>query len=313
MNRLVLLAYPKAYRDGRGDELLDCLAEAHPGREWPPPREAVAVLGSALQARIQAAITGTAWWPAGLRLAGLWLALLALAPYLQDVWNWTLHLDPAAHAINFHFNGWFPWAIGEGTRTRLLPYGLLPLIAFVALLRGRAWIAVPMAGAMLYAGLTVGSSNVFGSQGVVGPSYYGLGAPILAHHIVLPILLLSISAVLAVRRTRQSSSYAWLIPVVVAAFGAGGLHLTAGDPWFQRGQFALEIVLVAAAAWATFQTRDYRWAVPIGAFAIVRAVAVLTDPTVIEYHPQPSVTAVLAVVATLPVLVLTTRKNTRLP
>ncbi|GAB2582518.1 hypothetical protein [Kribbella endophytica] len=310
MNRLVLLAYPKAYRDSRGDELLDCLAEAHPGRDWPPPREAAALLGSALQARVQAATTGN-WWAAGVRLAGLWLALLALAPYLQDVWNWTLHIDPAGHAINFHFNGRLPWAVGDGTQTRLLPYGLLPLVAFVALLRGRAWIAFLAAAAMLYAGLTVGSSDVFGSQGVVGPSYYGLGAPILAHHIVLPILLLVISAVLTVRRVR-SSSYAWLIPVALAAFVAGGLHLTAGDPWFQRGQFVLEIALVVGAGWATYQTCDFRWAVPIGAFGIVRAEAILTDPTVIAYHPQPSVTAVLALVAALPVLVLTTRKNTRL-
>nr|WP_202893393.1 hypothetical protein [Kribbella italica] len=309
---MVLLAYPKAYRDNRGDELLDCLADAHPGREWPPPREAAALLGSALRARVQAATTGT-WWPAGLRLAGLWLALLALAPYLQDVWNWTLHIDPAAHAINFHFNGRLPWAVGEGTRTRLLPYGLLPLIAFVALLRGRAWIAVPAAAAMVYAGLTIGSSDVFGSQGVVGPSYYGLGAPILAHHLVLPILLVVISAVLTVRRRRvRSSSYAWLIPLAVAAFVAGGLHLTAGDPWFQRGQFVLEIVLVIGAGLATYQTRDFRWVVPIGAFGIVRAEAILTDPTVLAYHAQPSVTAVLALLAALPVLVLTTRKNTRL-
>jgi hypothetical protein len=312
VNRLVLLAYPKAYRDSRGDELLDCLAEAHPGREWPPPREAVALAGSALQARVQAATTTGAWWSAGLRLAGLWLALLALAPYLQDVWNWTLHIDPAGHAINFHFNGRLPWAIGEGTRTRLLPYGLLPLIAFVALLRGPAWVALPAAAAMLYAGLTVGSSDVFGSQGVVGPSYYGLGAPILAHHIVLPILLLVISVVLVVRRGHRASSYAWLVPVAVAAFVAGGLHLTAGDPWFQRGQFVLEAALVLGAGWATFQTRDFRWAVPIAAFGIVRAAALLSDPTVIAYHAQPSVTAVLALLVTLPVLVLTTRKNTRL-
>ncbi|MGC4942077.1 hypothetical protein [Kribbella sp. DT2] len=312
MNRLVLRAYPKAYRDSRGDELLDCLAEAHPGREWPPPREAVALLGSALRARIHAATTRGAWWPAGLQLAALWLALLALAPYLQDVWNWVLHVDPGTHAINFHFNGRFPWAVGEGTRTRLLPYGLLPLIAFVAVLRGRAWIALPAAAAMVYAGLTVGSTTVFGSQGVVGASYYGLGAPILAHHLVLPILLFLACALLVARGARQSYSYAWLVPVVAAAFVAGGLHVTAGDPWFQRGQFAWEVALVVGAGWATVLTRDFRWAVPIGAFTIVRGEAILTDPTMLAYHPQPSTTAVLALAATLPVLILATRRNTRL-
>ena len=102
------------------------------------------------------------------------------------------------------------------------------------------------------------------------------------------------------------------MPVVVAAFVAGGLHVTAGDPWFQRGQFLLEAALVVGAGWATVVTRDFRWAVPIGAFAIVRGEAILSDPTMLAYHPQPSTTAVLALAVTLPVLIVATRRSTRL-
>jgi hypothetical protein len=312
MNRLILAAYPKAYRDSHGDELLACLAEAHPGREWPPLHEVTALLRGAFQARVRVATESGPWWQDGLQLAALWLAFLALTPYLQDVLNWTLHIDPSSHAINFHFNGWYPWAIGEGTRTRLLPYGLLPLIAFVALLRGRAWIAVPAAAAMIYAGATVGTSDVFGDQGVIGASYYGLGAPVLAQDIFLPMLLLAASAALVACRARRKRSYRWLIPVVLAMFVAGGLHLASYNPWFQRGQFVLEVATVIAAGWATIITRDYRWTIPVAAFAIARTEAILTDSTLRAFHPQPTTTVLLALAATLPVLILATRRNTNL-
>ncbi|MEV8373110.1 hypothetical protein AB0P21_10265 [Kribbella sp. NPDC056861] len=310
MNRLALVAYPKTYRDGHGDELLACLTELHPGRAWPPLHEATALVRGGLRARVQAATAHGPWWVSGLQLAALWLTLLALTPYLQDIWTWALHLDPGSDAINFHFNGWYPWAIGEGTRTRLLPYGLLPLIAFIALLRGRTWIAVPAAAAMIYAG--VSSSDVFGDRGVAGVIYYGLGAPILAHDIFLPVLLLGICAILAVANGSRRYSYGWLIPVVLAMFVAGGLHLTAGGPWFQRGQFVLELAVLIAAGWATITTRDYRWTIPVGAFAIVRTETILTDSTILTYHPQPSTTVLLALAVILPALLLATRSNTRL-
>jgi hypothetical protein len=35
MNRLMLAAYPKAYRAAHGEELLACLAEAHLSRKFP--------------------------------------------------------------------------------------------------------------------------------------------------------------------------------------------------------------------------------------------------------------------------------------
>jgi hypothetical protein len=312
VNRLVLSVYPKSYRETHGAELLACLEELHPGREWPPLREATTLLRGGFQARVHAATETGRWWQDGLQLAALWLALLALTPYLQDVWNWALLIDPSSHAVNFHFNGWYPWSTGGGGR--LLPYGLLPLIAFVGLLRGRAWIAVPAAAAMIYASTTLGSSNLFGDQGVVGGSYYGLGAPILSNNIFLPMLLLAASTVLAACGTRAlpRHSYLWLIPVTFAMFIAGGLGIASYDPWFQRGQFVLEAAVMIAAGWATIITRDFRWLIPLGAFAFIRAEAILFGSTVLTYRPQPSTTVLLALAVTLPALILATRRNTKL-
>ncbi|MDX6263702.1 MAG: hypothetical protein QOH84_5390 [Kribbellaceae bacterium] len=314
MNPLVLHVYPKSYRDTHGDELLACLDEVHPHRDWPPLREAITLLRGGIRARVTAETETGSWWRHGLQLAGLWLALLALTPYLQDVWNWTLHIDPSAHAVNFHFNGWLPWSVGDAAYARLLPYGLLPLIAFVALLRGRAWIAVPAVGAMIYTSLTLGASNIFGEQGVVGGSYYGLGAPILSSEIVLPLLLLMASTVLTAGGTKAvpRRSYGWLIPVVFTMFVAGGLHIASYNTWFQRGQFVLEVGLVVAAGWATIVTRDFRWLIPLAFFAVIRAWVILTDPTMLSYRPQPSTTVLLALAVTLPALILASRRNTKL-
>lgn len=187
MNRLLLAVYPEPYRSRQGRELLDCLAEAYPGRAMPPPREVVALVREGATARARAVTDDTArpWWLDGIHLGALVLAALALVPYLQDVWHWALHIDPGRQAIAFHFSGWYPWAEGPGTRTRLLPYGLLPLVCLIALLRGRAWIALPAAASMVYAGATYNDSAVFGDEGKLGMGYYGLGAPITAHDLVL--------------------------------------------------------------------------------------------------------------------------------
>ncbi len=309
MNRLLLAAYPKAYRAEHGEELLTCLAEAHPGRKFPPPREVVALVRGGVQAHARAAADDTTrpWWLDGLQLAALALALLALVPYLQDVWNWTLRIDPGSHAIAFRSSGWLPWASGPGTATRILPYGLLPLVAVIALLRGRAWIAVPAAVAMVYAGITF--SPIFGDQGVVGGRYYGLGAPILSNDLVLSGMLLASCVALAAYRPKllRRRSYGWLVPVVGAMFGAGALHIESYNPWFQRGQLVFEVAVLIAAWWATSTTGDYRWTIPVAAFAIVRAEAILIDPTSLEHRYLPSMTALLALAAVLPVLVVAAR------
>ncbi|WP_327258969.1 hypothetical protein [Streptomyces sp. NBC_01240] len=308
MNRLLLAAYPKAYRDRYGNELLACLAEAHPGRDWPPPREVAALLRGGVQAHARDAADdpGRPWWLDGIHLAALSLAALALVPYLQDVWDWALRIDPGSRAIGFHSPGWYPWAQGPGTQSRMLPYGLLPLVALVGLLRGRPWIALPASAAMIYAGATLGSSTFFGDEGVVGTGYYGLGTPVLANNLVLSVTLFVACVVLAARapgRLRRRS-YGWLVPVAGAMFLAGGLHLASYDPWFQRGQFALEAAALVAAWWATSTTGDYRWTIPVAALALVRVHVILAGSTPLDFRHVSNASVLLVLIAVLPTLVV---------
>ncbi|MFG2624981.1 hypothetical protein [Streptomyces sp. NPDC048473] len=312
MNRLLLAAYPKSCRSRQGEELLACLAEAYPGRSWPPPREVVALARAGVQARARAVVDDTArpWWLDGIHLTALVLAALALVPYLQDVWHWGLHIDPGRHAIAFHFSGWYPWAQGPGTRTRLLPYGLLPLVCLIALLRGKPWIALPAAAAMICVGATFNSNTFFGDEGKVGLGYYGLGAPITARDLVLSGALCTACAVLAVCRPSQlrRHSYRWLVPVVLAMFVAGSLHIISISPAFQRGLFALEVAALIAAWVATAATGDYRWLIPVAAFAFIRTQAIVIRPNWFM-QSLPDLVVLLLLIAPLPALAIAAQRQ----
>ncbi|MFF3091555.1 hypothetical protein ACFVRB_41915 [Streptomyces nojiriensis] len=298
MNRILLAAYPKDYRDRQGEEVLGCLSDAYPGRSWPPPREAFALLRAGVAARARAACEDTSrpWWLEGFHLTALVLAALALVPYLQDVWHWALRIDPADHSVSFHHAGWFPWAQGAGTRTRFLPYGLLPLICLVALVRGLRWIALPASAAMLLAGSGLAGRTLFGDEGVVGVGYYGLGAPLRSDDLVLSGLLLLACTVLAVHRPSplRRRSYGWLVPVAAALFVAGSLHFTSTDPDFQRVQFAVEAAVLIAAWVLTAAAGDYRWLVPVAAFAIARGEAIVNQPYLVDSLPGNAMLLCLA-------------------
>ncbi|MEW1720716.1 hypothetical protein [Streptomyces sp. NPDC093109] len=312
MNRVLLAVYPEPHRSRQGEELLGCLAEAYPGRSWPPPREFVALVRGGVRARARAVVddTGRPWWLDGIHLTALALAALALVPYLQDVWHWALRIDPGMHAIAFRFSGWYPWAQGPGTRTRLLPYGLLPLVCLVALLRGKAWIALPAAVAMVCAGATFNTTTLFGDEGKVGMGYYGLGAPITARDLALSGALVAACAVLAARRPGRlrRHSYRWLVPVALAMFVAGGLHITAVSPAFQRGLFAVEVGALLAAWVATAATGDYRWLVPVAVFALVRTQAIVDRPNWFMAS-LPDLVVLLLLIAPLPVLVIAAQRR----
>ncbi|MDW4917112.1 hypothetical protein [Streptomyces californicus] len=311
MNRLLLAAYPEPYRSRQGDELLACLAEAYPGRSWPPPREAAALVRAGVQARARAVAddTGRPWWLDGIHLAALALAALALVPYLQDVWHWALRIDPGQHAIAFRFSGWYPWAEGP-TQTRLLPYGLLPLVCLIALLRGRPWIALPAAAAMIWAGATSHGRILFGDEGKAGLSYYGLGAPITARDLVLSGTLCAACAVLALCRSSRlrRRSYGWLAPVVLAMFMAGSLHIISVSPAFQRGLFVLEATALLGAWVATAATGDHRWLIPVAVVAVVRTQAIVVQPESFM-RSFPELVVLLLLIAPLPALAVTAQRR----
>ncbi|MFF4169143.1 hypothetical protein [Streptomyces sp. NPDC001744] len=312
MNRLLLAAHPKSYRSRHGAELLACLSEAYPGRSWPPPREAVALARAGVRTRARAVADDTArpWWLDGIHLAALVLAALALVPYLQDVWHWALRIDPGTHAIAFRHSGWFPWARGEGGRTRLLPYGLLPLTALIALLRGKPWIALPAAATMVLAGSVFSGGTLFGTEGKVGLGYYGLGAPITAHDPVLSAALCAACAVLAVCRPGRlrRHSYRRLVPLAFALFVAGGLHVIAVSPLFQRGMFVLEIAGLLAAWVSTAATGDHRWLIPVAAFAFVRVQAIVLRPDGLM-RSLPDLLVLVLLIAPLPALAIAARRR----
>ncbi|MFG2296465.1 hypothetical protein [Streptomyces sp. NPDC048603] len=312
MNRILLAAYPKKYRTRQGEEVLGCLAEAYPGRSWPPPREVVALLRGGVQAHARAACEDKSrpWWLEGFHLAALVLAALALVPYLQDVWDWALRIEPGGHVTGFDRVGWFPWTQGADTRTRLLPYGLLPLVCLVALLRGRAWIALPASLAMVCVGTGVAGSTLFGDEGVVGVGYYGLAAPLRAHDLILSGVLSLTCAVSAAYRPggMRRRSYGWLVPLAGALFVAGALHITSGDPWFQRGLLVIEVAMLAAAWVLTAATGDYRWLVPVAAFTIVRAGAIVTQPLYLV-GSLPAQAVLLCLVVPIPLLAITAQRR----
>ncbi|MGW9408316.1 hypothetical protein F0345_26870 [Streptomyces rutgersensis] len=313
MNRLLLATYPASHRSRHGDELLNCLAEAYPGRSWPPPRETAALLRGGLEVRARTVADAPArpWWLDGIHLAALVLAALALIPYLQDVWHWALRIDPGDQAISFHFSGWYPWADGPG-RPRLLPYGLLPLVCLVALLRGRAWLALPASAAMVWAGATFGGNTLFGTEGMAGLGYYGLGAPLTVHDLVLSGTLAAACAVLAFRRPGRlrRHTFGWLVPVVLAMFVAGGLHLVAISPAFQRGLFVVEVAGLLAAWVATAATGDHRWLIPVAAFAFVRGQAIVVRPSGFM-GSLPDLVVLLLLVAPLPALAIAAQRRQR--
>jgi hypothetical protein len=80
--RGLLRAYPKGYRQQRGDELLSTLMDgAEPGRRWPPAREAIGLLTSGVRSRLRSDKAGStcAAWVSGTRAALVILLAVELA------------------------------------------------------------------------------------------------------------------------------------------------------------------------------------------------------------------------------------------
>ncbi|MGW2714455.1 hypothetical protein ACWC4J_36650, partial [Streptomyces sp. NPDC001356] len=190
------------------------------------------------------------------------------------------------------------------------PYGLLPLGCLVALLRGRAWIALPAAAAMIWAGATTHGRTVFGDEGKAGLSYYGLGAPITARDLALSGTLCAACAVLALCRPGRlrRRSYRRLAPVVLAMFVAGGLHIISVSPTFQRGLFVIEAAALLGAWVATAATGDHRWLIPVAAVAIVRTQAIVVQPDAFT-QSFPDLVVLLLLIAPLPALAITAQRR----
>jgi hypothetical protein len=108
--RWLLRAYPAAYRADRGEEIIGTLREAvPPGRDWPPSREAVALVAAGLGARRaanlrqglapslrQVAVAGAAVYLIQLPALGLgavvWAARRGYLPSLFRFHEWLFYL-----------------------------------------------------------------------------------------------------------------------------------------------------------------------------------------------------------------------------
>jgi len=119
--RLLLVAYPAAYRRRHGDELLDVLlASSRPGTRWPEPRQTLALVRGGLRARRGFTAVAQRWW----RVADL--TALALTAYALVIVAGQMR---RSYRDFLHGAGLAPWFAQEVVTAGLL---LLLLSAVVA-------------------------------------------------------------------------------------------------------------------------------------------------------------------------------------
>jgi hypothetical protein len=176
--RLLLQAYPAAYRQDRGEEIIGTLLEATPvGRSWPVARDVRGLLMGGLRAR--AALNRRLTTAANLRIA----ALVGIAAYLAF----------SAVAVVVLVSRAFP-----------VRWPLLAVAALVGLTIALVWIASPRA-ARLAAAVTAAAAVC-----LVAPWRLGsFGWPVTA--------LACLGAVALLGRAAERPGRRWLWPVALIA------------------------------------------------------------------------------------------------
>ncbi|GAA0356565.1 hypothetical protein NE235_12840 [Actinoallomurus spadix] len=243
--------------------------EVSADRGRPSARECAGLVGGGLAARLRERTTRSGpWWADGLALGAFLVALADLCGDLTmvdgDVWN-----------------SYTPWVIGS-------------VVLFLALLRGRLWVALPVALLEVYQinRSLIGGDSVLHVVPQFGPDY-GTGETVIRYGAVVAALV--ILAVLAVRGSFRPQSRSWWWPIVVAIvwaawhthlpMGAHDVTLCSADdvchvarvavdvPLFDLARTGLTILLLSCGVWATAVTRDLRWALA-GAFFLFTSVGV---------------------------------------
>jgi hypothetical protein len=141
--RWLLRAYPAAYRADRGEEIIGTLLEAvPPGRDWPPSREAVALVAEGLRARRAANLRqGLAASLRQVAVAGAAVYLIQLPAQGLGAVAWAArrgHLPPL-----FWNYGWLLYALG-----------VLALVILAAGWSGRRVLAAAGAAAAVIAAVS---------------------------------------------------------------------------------------------------------------------------------------------------------------
>ncbi|GII59023.1 hypothetical protein Pth03_74120 [Planotetraspora thailandica] len=242
--RSLLKAYPKAYRDAHGEELLSTLMEASdPQARRPALREVFALVTGGFAARARnTRATGVPWWADGLHLGVLVVATTTFATEVSILRMGThIYLNRPI------------WTLGA-------------IVLMVAITRGWLRLALPLA---LIAALDTSRMLFLDGydHGLIefGPPYTLLGQ-------MLPFWIIVVGlAVLAVRpgKALPARSWSWLlIPAlfwvaecIVPAFTLGYVvpvfTLTMTWQLFLAG---VKTLVLGGVVWATVAIRDARWA-----------------------------------------------------
>jgi hypothetical protein len=213
--RLLLLAYPAAYRRERGEEIIGTLLEAMPaGRSWPLARDIRALVMGGLRAR--AAVNRRLTTAANLRIAVIvgttaYVAFSALA-YLR-----VALLVLTAPTGRAYPAGWL----------------LLAVAALVASTVAVVWVSIRRAALLA---VTIAAAAGVSLAGAWRPAAFGWP--------VTELACLATLAVLAGRGERPGRRWLWLVLLVGAMPVVAGLMPAAGTYVFGTLLVALGIVSV---------------------------------------------------------------------
>jgi hypothetical protein len=205
----LLRAYPKAWRDERGEEMLGTLLDAaEPGRRRPSAREAASIVGQGMLERLglRRRRSPGAVWAEGLRIG----ALIMLAATFTDV---VISLVEAVQHPGV------PGAIAwHGTAI------VLGIAAMAALIRGR-----PMVAAVLTA------------LWCAAPAMFGV---VSWNLVVALIVLAGVGGVRPADRRRTSAVWLLVVPVILVWWL--GYHLATGEFVSPAGSLLYVFALLAA-------------------------------------------------------------------
>lgn len=242
--RLLLLAYPRAYRAAHGEELLGVLLDcAEPGRTVPEARQAAGLVGGGLGERVWHAARGDAWRD-GLHLgvtAVMAAQLAVLLPYAQRIPLWVL---ASAFGLVAVVRGRV-WAALAGAA----------LSGAKAMMIAAAWQPVDVTLLPVYPGF-LAERPLFAAS---GPAIVAVGYAV----VCCGLLVLAAGA-----RPRRRSWW-WPAAVPLAAWAGPAWMPDGAAPAIGLGRLALEVGALCLAVWAARKARDARWALAASLYLLV--------------------------------------------
>ncbi|HEV8648660.1 MAG TPA: hypothetical protein VG276_04485 [Actinomycetes bacterium] len=230
--RLLLLAYPRAWRHERGAELRTTLLEAaqtQPGRRPPALREAASLLVGGLRTRTRMAAAGSVGrlWHSGLHLGALLLLLSQAAAALHTQW------------------AELAWARSQHTLYPPSPLALLPILGALSVLRGRLRVGLVLTALTAAVAFSPAATNInIGAP----PGSWGTAAGYL-----LPIAIVGLLA--WQRPPPQPRSWLWLLVPVLVALDATATGYVINDTGGQVTWLLLPALLLGALALAPVDPR----------------------------------------------------------